>query len=87
MATVHEYALDVSNGMGGIEGLTFELTGPLRWVGIWARLLWPKWRPAAMGPVERMVRRLFHGLITTRNATTSFLTKSSKGYGPPTTDA
>ena len=41
--------------------LTYKLNGLLRWAGIWARLLKPKCRPAAMGPVERPVRQ--HRLV------------------------
>ena len=47
----------------GPRKLTFELTGPLRWagiwVGIWAKAFQPKWRGAAMGPVQRMLSLTF----------------------------
>ena len=42
-------------------GLTFALTGPWWCDGIWPRIKWrAKCRHAAMGPVERMVRRQFN---------------------------
>jgi len=52
-------ALDIRNFH--LLRLTFELTGPLWCGGVWLRMKSrAKCRHAAMGPVERMVRRHFN---------------------------
>ena len=38
MRALEEFGCAIEEGLW-VRGLTFEVTGPLRWAGIWARLL------------------------------------------------